>query len=446
MYSELADNATQTQTSTALADMIRGWLSTDSFLLATDLLIENWQWIGLLTLLGIAVVLERITTAVFRKMAKDLTRSSGVSQDYTRLGKFVRPFGILVTWWIFLAIYPVLDVNNKTLSGIIDLGGGLIVAFAGIVATWRFVDVFCDFLKARAALSENKFDDMLVPLLRRTLKIFVIVIGVAYFSSRVTEDFYKVIAGLSIGSAVLLFAFKDSLENVFGTFTVLMDQPFQLGDWITVGSVDGTVERVGFRSTRVRTFYNSVITVPNRDFISATVDNWGARRYRRIKQTLGLTYDTPPEKVEAFCEGIRELIRQHPYTRKDYFHVYFTGFGASSLDVLVYCFVEVKDWSMELREKHRLFADILRLAEQLGVQFAFPTTSLHVVKPEDLEHPNRPATAQAGAAMGKELGLKIARATMDPYGEDLPGPVVFQQPKSPSIAPGGGSEGGDGDG
>jgi MscS family membrane protein len=262
----------------------------------------------------------------------------------------------------------------------------------------------------------------------------------------VTEDFYKVIAGLSIGSAVLLFAFKDSLENVFGTFTVLMDQPFQLGDWITVGSVDGTVEKVGFRSTRVRTFYNSIITVPNREFISATVDNLGARRYRRIKATLGLTYDTPPEKVEAFCEGVRELIRGHPYTRKDYYHVYFNGFGASSLDILLYCFVQVPDWSVELREKHRLYADILRLAEQLGVQFAFPTTSVHVVKPEDLEHPNRPDSTRAGTELGKQLGHAITQQTLAPFAGELPGPVVFGQSRDPKIAPGGGIDGGDGDG
>lgn len=431
---------------TALADMIRNWIPKDSLLLKTNLLVENWQWIGLLALLTVAVITERIVSVILRKVAKDINSKSGVVQSSSKMHRFVRPFGVLVTWWSFISLYPLLQIENDTMSGVIDVGGGLVIAFAGVLAAWRFVDVVCDFLRARAAMSENKFDDMLVPLLRRTLKIFVVLIGLAYFSSRVTDDFYKVVAGLSIGSAVLLFAFKDSLENVFGTFTVLMDQPFQLGDWITVGSVDGTVEKVGFRSTRVRTFYNSVITVPNRDFISATVDNWGARRYRRITQTLGVTYDTPPEKIEAFCEGIRELIRQHPYTRKDYFHVYLNGFGSSSLDVMLYCFLEVDDWSMELREKHRLFADILRLAEQLGIQFAFPTTSLHVVKPEDLAHPNRPASDRSGAVMGKELGQSIAETTMSPYGGTLPGPVVFQHPRSPSIAPGGGADGGDGDG
>jgi MscS family membrane protein len=93
---------------------------------------------------------------------------------------------------------------------------------------------------------------------------------------------------------------------------------------------------------------------------------------------LSMVYSTPPERIDAFCEGIRELIRLHPYTRKDYYHVYLNQFAASSLDVLLYCFLETPDWSTELRERHRLFIDILRLAHKLGVEFAFPTQTVWV--------------------------------------------------------------------
>ena len=163
-----------------------------------------------------------------RRAAHRVAGNDRVKLDEEQLSRFVRPFGLMVTWWVFLALLPSLSIESETVTGVLDVVGSLVYSVAGVLAAWRLVDLVCDFFKARAERSDNKFDDMLVPLLRRTLKIFVVVLGLAYFSSRLTEDVYQVIAGLSIGSAALLFAFKDSLENVFGTFTVLLDQPFQL--------------------------------------------------------------------------------------------------------------------------------------------------------------------------------------------------------------------------
>lgn len=93
---------------------------------------------------------------------------------------------------------------------------------------------------------------------------------------------------------------------------------------------------------------------------------------------ISIQYDTPPDRIEAFCEGIRELIRKHPYTRKDYYLVYFNEFADSALNILLYAFHQTPDWPTELREQHRLFVDIVRLAQRLGVEFAFPTQTLHV--------------------------------------------------------------------
>lgn len=410
-----------------VAELVASSLPPDSWLRRSSFLIENWKWLGLLLLVALGVLLERVVAAVLRRAARRVSAIGRVPVDEAQLGRFVRPFGVMVTVWVFASLLPVLAIGAERaqVERALDVLASAVLTVAAIVAAWRFVDLVCDFLRAKARLSLNKFDDMLVPLLRRTLKVFVFVIGLAFVASKLTEDVWKIVAGLSVGGAILALAFKDSVENVFGTFTVLLDKPFQLGDWITVGGVDGTVEKVGFRSTRVRTFYDSLISVPNRTFITATIDNWGARRYRRIRETLGLTYDTPPEKVEAFCEGVREVIRLHPYTRKDHYHVYLNGFGDSSLNVLLYCFVETPDWSMELREKHRLFADVLRLAERLGVSFAFPSRSVYMVDPADLEHADRPPSDPEGADRGREEGRAVAEETLRPYGGERPGPVRF---------------------
>ena len=228
------------------------------------------------------------------------------------------------------------------------------------------------FITSRQDVRLTEIDDVLIPLVCKILKVIVTILGILFIAEAYGLESTSVLTTLGIGGLAVAMAARDTIANLFGSITVLFDRPFRIGDWICVGDIDGTVERVGFRSTRVRTFYNSVISIPNSRLVDTHVDNYGQREYRRIKTQVSVTYDTPPDKIEAFCEGIRELIRLHPYTRKDYYHVYLNQFASSSLDILLYTFVKVPDWATELRERHRLFLDIIRLAERMDIEFAFP--------------------------------------------------------------------------
>jgi MscS family membrane protein len=159
---------------------------------------------------------------------------------------------------------------------------------------------------------------------------------------------------------------------------IFVDKPFQIGDWINFDGVDGTVEEVGLRSTRLRTFANSLVYVPNGPLADKVINNMGLRVYRRFTTDVGVTYDTPPELIESFVEGIEELVKAHPITRKDYYEVHLNSFGASSLNVLVYVFFQAPDWSTELKARHELMLGIIQLANLLGVRFAFPTQTLQI--------------------------------------------------------------------
>jgi MscS family membrane protein len=254
----------------------------------------------------------------------------------------------------------------------------VLASISAIWASFRVVDILHTLMIAKAKRTENKFDDLLVPLITKSLKVFVLVIGVIFAADNLNIDVTSLLAGLGLGGLAFALAAKDLLGNFFGSLTVLLDRPFTIGDWVIIGDVEGTVEEVGFRSTRIRTFYNSLITLPNASLTTTTIDNMGVRRFRRMKTMLGLTYDTPPEKIDAFCEGVRELVRLHPYMRKDYYQVYFNQYNAASLDILVYVFWHTPDWNTELRERHRFLLDILRLAKQIGVEFAYPTQTLYL--------------------------------------------------------------------
>ena len=451
-----------------LADWLRNQLP-ESFTRRAFLL-ENWQWLGLLIVVMIGVIIERFLTVFVglwirrltrreeKKEGKEKTDQDKVDEARQRQVRrsFTRPLGLMAMAFVWLALLPVLNLPQAAAAPLL-FASRLIAAASGLWAAYRLVDLIGAYLVQAAARTESRFDDILVPMVRRSLKIVVLAIGVIFILDNLDVDIWGLLAGVGIGGVAVALAAKDTVENLFGSVTVLTDRPFQIGDWVKIGDVEGSVEELGFRSTRIRTFYNSLITVPNAKMTTAVIDNMGRRRYRRVKCSLGIGYDTPPATIDAFCEGIRELIRVHPYTRKDYYMVYLHEFAESSLNILLYAFHEVPDWGTELRERHRLFADIIRLANRLGVSFAFPTRTLHLeslpggtsvpglpealgVPAEKLPQPppdaardqreqrkptDPPATIDDAVSLGRKLARDVVKEN---WGESRQAPVSFDDP------------------
>ncbi len=386
--------------------------------------IELWQWLGLLAVIFAGVVLDFIVRLLLRVLWGRIDRQRGVDGDRSLIKSAVRPFGLLAAGLLWYGSLRLLGLPATALL-VLQIAVHVILILSGMMAAFRVVDLLGAWMLERAALTETKIDDLLIPLVRKTLKAFIGAFGLIYIAESFDIQIIPLLTGLGIGGLAFAFAAKDTIENFFGSVAVILDKPFDIGDWVVIGDIEGTVEVMGLRSTRVRTFYNSLVTLPNASLVRATVDNYGRRRYRRYKAALSLTYDTPPEKIEAFCEGIREIIRLHPYTRKDYFHVWLNNFGAHSLDVLLYMFFDCPDWGTELRERHRLMLDIIRLASSLGIQFAFPTQTIELKRAEPappLDNPQRDTENQA-RRRGRETARDITGA--QPWREYKPGPVLF---------------------
>lgn len=345
-------------------------------------LLEAWQWLGLLVLVFVGMVVDRLLTLVLQGFVARRLKKRLLALEAPLVGKSLRPWGLLVEalLWRFGLLW--LNLPPRVLT-VLRLAVEFFAIFAVVWGLYRLVDILSAVLEQRAARTASRYDDLLVPLVRKSLKLFVAAFGLVFLADNLNIQISSLLAGLGLGGLAFALAAQDLLKNLFGSTMVLLDRPFQVGDWVVIGGdVEGTVEEVGFRSTRIRTFYNSLITLPNSNLISSKVDNLGARRYRRWSTQLSIAYSTPPETIEAFTEGVRELIRRHPYTRKDYFEVYLNSFAAASLDVLLYVFWETPDWDTELRERHRLMLDVLRLASRLGVEFAFPTQTLYLRREE----------------------------------------------------------------
>lgn len=303
-------------------------------------------------------------------------------REHSRLNRSLLALAAAVT---VLLGFPTLEFNDSVenaVARIATLFGAGALALLG----FRMADIATDAFERRAARTASRIDDQLAPLLRTALKGAVALIGAIFVLGNLGVNVTSLIAGLGLGGLAVALAAQDSIRNLLGGVTIFADRPFQVGDWVVMDNIEGTVEHVGFRSSRVRTFYNSVVSVPNARIVDTHVDNMGLRRWRRYKTTLGLAYHTAPDQLQAFTEGVRALIRANPDMRTDYYIVEFHEYGPSSLDILVYCFINAPDWNAELRTRHVLNLDIMRLAEELGVEFAFPTRTLHLAST-----PDRPA-------------------------------------------------------
>ncbi|MCB0355788.1 MAG: mechanosensitive ion channel family protein [Bdellovibrionales bacterium] len=338
--------------------------------------LKKIQWLGTLLAIIIGLFLKKITEYSIDGLIK-LIRNKQDSLRYKVLQAIEKPLGLVTACMVwFFAIY-LLDFSG--LAQNILLTSNQVALSIGIVwAVYKLTDIATEFFSHIANKTESELDDQLVPLISKSLRVFVVVIGVLVTIQNLGFNVMSLLAGLGLGGLAFALAAKDTAANLFGSIMILMDQPFKVGDWIITSNAEGTVEEVGFRSTRLRTFYDSIISLPNSVLANEKIDNMGKRKYRRVKTSLGLTYDTSPEKLEAFLEGVKNILRAQPNVRQDYFHVIFNGYGDFSLNILVYFFLEVSSWNYELLGKQNVYLEILKLAKELDVQFAFPTQSLYV--------------------------------------------------------------------
>lgn len=347
-----------------------------------------WQYLAILGLIVLSFIFNKVLYwSIHYVITRILFRVGKKQLAISHVRPVVRPLTLLVALAVVGMFLPILQLPLRV-SHYLGLAISASLPFFGTLAAYKFVDIASLYFEKLAKKTESTLDDQLVPLFRKIAKTFVIVIGAVFILSNLNIDFVPLLATLSIGGLAFALAAQDTIKNFFGSLMIFVDKPFQVGQWITAQGIDGTVEEVGLRSTRIRTFSNSLIYVPNGKLADATIDNHGLRAYRRFSTQLAITYDTPPELVEVFIEGLRKIVLEHPNTWKDNFHIYMNDLNSHSLDIKFYIFFEVPTWGEELNARHEVIMSILKLAHKLGVNFAFPTQTLHV---QDL--PGQPSLA-----------------------------------------------------
>ena len=342
--------------------------------------IPIWKPVSALIILAICVILffilEPVMFFALRMFQRMFFRKISDPNTMTILHELANPLVFIIIIRFAKTILPSLQMVE--LNALLITGLKIAETVFWIVMVLKLLKVVLNFYDSYKPEEKTKLDKQLAPILSKVLQGVVVLIGFLHILTVFGVDPVTVLTGASIGGIAVAFAAQDSVKNLIGTMVIFLDKPFQLDDWIEFGGVEGSVERVGFRSTIIRAADTTLFQVPNSKISEADINNKGLRVFRRYTTELGIRYDTPPELIEAFVQGIKELIALHPSTKSQSYNVDFISFGASSLNIMVNVYFKGLDWGQEQESKHILHLGIVKLAASLGVEFAFPSTTMMI--------------------------------------------------------------------
>jgi len=339
--------------------------------------IPLYQWIeGLLTLpliLGLASILTRILKALLRPLLRRLTQE----QDDRRLATIAWPLRLQV---LALLLYGTSRYGASLLSR--RFWAGVAVTLSILAVTWllmRLGDITTDLLTRRLLHLNRSADIMLVRLTNRLGKVAVVIVSVLLLLQFSGVNLSAVLTGLGLGGIALAFAAQKTLENLFGGIMVISDKPIQVGDFCRAGEFTGVVEDIGLRSTRLRTLERTIVSIPNGQLATMSLENFTQRDRIRFRHMMGLRYETTADQLRYVLAEIRELLYKHSKVDSTDARVRFVGFGSSSLDVEVLAYVLATDYAVFLGIQEDLLLRIMDIIEASGTSVAFPSQTTYVV-------------------------------------------------------------------
>lgn len=253
-----------------------------------------------------------------------------------------------------------------------------LVAVAVVWGLYRAADLLSETLELAAGRTETDVDDLVVQFIRKSVKVIVVSLGVVVIIQEWGYDVAGLIAGLGLGGLAIALAAQDTAANLIGGLTIMFDHPFTIGDWIETPHVEGTVEEIGLRSTRVRTFANALVTVPNTMMGKDQITNWSRMRKRRITFRLKVTYATSSEQIDECCKRIREMLSSYEAVHPDMIFVYFDAFGEDGPELFLYYFTRTTVWKEYLEARHDINLRIMEILDDMGIQVALPARSVYL--------------------------------------------------------------------
>jgi len=326
----------------------------------------------------------QVFRVILRKIALTIVKKTSNTFDDELIDSVKKPVDFL-----FIVI------GAKFAIDILILAESVKYLLEQIVRSGFIVVVFWAILNILTTLAENihkvtnKFGDKVsievANFIIKSIRLFIIILGFIAFLQEWGFNVSGFLASMGLIGMAFALAAKDTAANLFGSLVIFTDKPFRVGDWIMTPEVEGTIETIGIRSTRVRTFAQAVVTVPNAILANSAILNWSRMGKRRVKMNIGVTYDTTGETLENIIKDIKTMLHNNKNIHQDTIHIYFSDFGASSLNIFCYYFTKSTNWGEFMRVREETYLEIMKIVEKNGSAFAFPTQTLHIEQNNTVE-------------------------------------------------------------
>jgi MscS family membrane protein len=354
-----------------------------------------WRFGLVLVVIIITLAAGRICQFVITGYTKRREEKTGVTVITLFLNCLSKPISVAIFALGFYLCKLCLVFENTAvtppiegISAVIENGWARIaravVAIAIAYAIYRLVDVVEYYLLRLTSRTKTKLDDMLVPVVRKSLRIVIAIVAVIFIIDNILEqDVTSILLGAGVGGIAVALAAKDTIANFFGSLTIFADRPFQVDDLVKVGDFLGVIEEVGFRSTRIRTLNGHLVTIPNSEIANTQIENLGKRPFIRRISNITITYGSGHTKARLAIEIIKEILANVPEVNQDSNHpprVYFNEFNDWSLNIYMSYWVKPPDYWIYNEVNERVNLEMMKRFEAEGIEFAFPTQTLYVKK------------------------------------------------------------------
>lgn len=348
--------------------------------------LEAWRYIALFILLLITFIIGRIVRWFFEKQAHKLTAKTKWKADDLIFEAAGKPSSLFIgSLGFIIALSPVIVVMPDLIKNLTYRICGAVAASALIWYCWRLVGVLDHYLKVFAERTDNNLDNALVDVIRKTLRVFILIIGVLLIGQNILDmNISALLASAGVLGLAVAFAAQDTIANFFGSVMLLLDRPFKVGERVKLDGSDGAVETVGFRSTRVRTLDGHLVSLPNKIVADTKIENIGRRPHIKRVGNITITYDTPVAKVEKAVQIIKDILDNHEGMDEEFPpRVSFNDFNDWSLNILFIAWYhppnywDFLDWCQDINIK------IMKAFEEEGIEFAFPTNTTYLAGDEN---------------------------------------------------------------